>query len=278
MPSGIVADLHLHTTASDGHLTPKELVQKAAAYKLTAIAITDHDTIAGCASAQKASENFDLQVINGAEWTALWKNKPYHFLAFCFDLNAPEVCSLAENQKQLREDRAKIFWQRISKEFPKLNQDEIESDLFNRDGVLCRSHFEPLLKEVLLENKHEQIYETHLSEKNLPQIAWPEFEEVTEIIHKAGGIIVLAHPGQKFTRKDIMEMRKKGLDGIEAFHPSHSQHTSRDLCALAFQTGMITTGGSDWHGKPWFGIDLGCSGLTKSLWKRFEKRLSLSKK
>lgn len=276
MPSGIVADLHLHTTASDGHLTPEELVQKAADYQLSAIAITDHDSIAGCESAQKAAGNLEVKVIVGAEWTAIWKNKPFHFLAYHFDMNASEVLSLAENQKQLREDRAKIFWERCTKELSELNQSSIESKLFNRDGVICRSHFEPLLKQFLPEKKHEKIYETYLNEKDLPKITWPEFEEVTEIIHKTGGIIVLAHPGQKFTRKEIMEMRKKGLDGIEAFHPSHSHHTSRDLCALAFQTGMITTGGSDWHGKPWHGIDLGCSGLTKSLWKRFEKRLSLS--
>jgi hypothetical protein len=242
------ADLHLHTLFSDGTYSPEELAHHAAEQGLATIALTDHDTLEGCARAAAACQQLGIGFLPGTEFTAELRGAELHLLGYCLD---PEHTRLLAAMQKFQESRQ----QRIHDIVGRLNQLEIPLQVeavFNL--AKCRSPGRPHVARVLVAqgfcSSVDQAFERFLK-RDRP--AWaPKFRmaapEAIRLIHDAGGVAVLAHPGLNRIDARIPELVDSGLDGIECFHTKHPPAVAQHYLALARKHRLLVTGGSDCHG------------------------------
>ncbi len=242
------ADLHLHTNFSDGTYSPEELVSNAKRTGLAAIALTDHDTVEGCARAAAACEAAGIEFIAGTELTAEQDGIEIHILGYCLDTHNPKLLSEIEHFQTVRQNR-------IREMVVRLNQIKIPLSV---DAVFalanCRAPGRPHVARALVKaglcSSLDEAFERFLK-KNRP--AWvPKFKisaaDAIGLIHQAGGVAVMAHPGLNRSDDVIPGMVSAGLDGIECFHTKHSTSTSEHYLGLADRFELLVTGGSDCHG------------------------------
>jgi 3',5'-nucleoside bisphosphate phosphatase len=243
-----VADLHLHTFFSDGTYAPEELAQAAHRHGLAALALTDHDTVEGCARAAEACRALGIEFIAGAELTAEQAGAEIHVLSYCVDIN--NECFLAQTAKfqAVRQDRVRQMVTRLNEVNVPLKAEKV-FELAN-----CRAPGRPHVARALVQagscSSLDEAFERFLK-RNRP--AWvPKFKmsaaEAIALIHHAGGVAVLAHPGLNRSDDVIPSMAEAGLDGIECFHTKHSTSTSERYLDLADRFHLLVTGGSDCHG------------------------------
>jgi len=242
------ADLHLHTQFSDGTFSPEELVAQAGLHDLAAVALTDHDTVEGCARAALASRVAGIDFIPGTELTADQEGHELHVLGYCLDIQNPRLLAEIAHFQTVRQNRIREMVARLQAIRVPLEAQSV-FDLAN-----CRSPGRPhvaraLVKAGLCANLDE-AFERFLK-KNRP--AWvPKFKmsaaRAIELIHQAGGLAVLAHPGLNRSDEVIPAMVEAGLDGIECFHTKHTATTSQHYLHIAERFRLLVTGGSDCHG------------------------------
>jgi predicted metal-dependent phosphoesterase TrpH len=242
------ADLHLHTQFSDGTFTPEELVLHAQKHGLACIALTDHDTVEGCARAATACAAVKMEFIPGAELTAEHADTEVHILGYFLDTQNP---LLLEKLARFQVDRQN----RIHEMCAALNQAGIP---LKAEAVFalanCKSPGRPhvaraLVKEKLIGNLDE-AFERYLKKGRpawVPKTKMSALESV-ELIHQAGGLAVMAHPGLNRTDEIIPDLVDAGLDGIECFHTKHSTVMAERYLEIAEKHGLLVTGGSDCHG------------------------------
>ncbi|MFC1939841.1 PHP domain-containing protein [Chloroflexota bacterium] len=244
------ADLHIHSNASDGLLSPAEVVRKAAQLGLTFIALTDHDSVNGIAPALEAAKTFpQLTVIPGVEVSTDIPKGEVHVLGYYLDYTSPELLTTLEGMRNSRRKRAqgmvaklrdlgvRIEWQRV--------QEIAGSSSIGR----------PHIAQAMLEKGHiASIKEAFTKYISRDGPAYVEREklipvEAVELILQAKGLPVLAHP---FTIDDpekvIVELKAVGLVGIEAYYNSYTSEEVNKLVTLARRHGLIASGGSDYHG------------------------------
>ena len=242
------ADLHLHTLFSDGTFTPEELVLRAQKAGLACIALTDHDSVEGCERAATACAAVQMDFIAGSELTAEHKDTEVHILGYFLDIkNKVSLDRIAEFQS-VRQNRIHEMVVALNKLGIPLKVEAVFA-LAN-----CKSPGRPhvaraMVKEKLINNLDE-AFEKYLK-KGKP--AWvPKTKmsalEAVELIHQAGGLAVMAHPGLNRTDDIIPDLVKAGLDGIECFHTKHSTVMSERYLEIAEKYNLLVTGGSDCHG------------------------------
>jgi len=242
------ADLHLHTCFSDGLFTPAELVARARAHGFAALALTDHDTVEGCAPAAGACAAAGIEFLAGIELTAELDGRELHLLGYGMDIADPRLLAEAARFQSVRQ-------QRIREMVARLNQLNIPLDA---DAVLatagCRAPGRPHVARALVAAGHcadsDEAFERFLK-KGRP--AWvPKFKmsaaQAIALLHQAGGAAVLAHPGLSRVDDTIPALVDAGLDGIEAFHTKHSTALAEHYLEVADRLGVLVTGGSDCHG------------------------------
>ena len=242
------ADLHLHTNFSDGTYTPEELAREGKKHSLAAMALTDHDTVEGCPRMATACGELDIEFISGTELTAESGGIELHLLGYCIDLN---------NQKLLTEvGRFQLVRQnRIREMVARLNELKIPLEAEAVFKIAnCRSPGRPHVARALVQaglcKNLDEAFERFLK-VNRP--AWvPKFKmsatDAIALVHQAGGVAVMAHPGLNRTDDVIPKMVDAGLDGLECFHSKHSTATSNHYLQMADHFGLLVTGGSDCHG------------------------------
>lgn len=242
------ADLHLHTNFSDGTYTPEELAAHGKRCKLSALALTDHDTVDGCARMAAACQKEGIEFIPGTELTAELDGIELHLLAYCVDLDNQKLLSEVARYQTVRQDRIREMVARLNKLNVPL-QAEAVFKLAN-----CRSPGRPHVARALVEAKLcsslDEAFERFLK-MNRP--AWVPKAKMSAIdaialVHQAGGVAVMAHPGLNRTDDVIPVMVEAGLDGLECFHSKHSTAVSQHYLQLADQYRLLVTGGSDCHG------------------------------
>lgn len=243
------ADLHLHTLHSDGTYTPGELVSEAVRHGLSMVALTDHDTVAGCAEVAAEAERAGIGFITGTEVTVEWGGRELHVLGYLVDAGHPGLARALESAQAIRQDR-------IREMVARLKERSVPIELENVFAVSqCRAPGRPHLARALVAagvcGSLDEAFERYLKKDRpgwVPKAKMPAAEAI-DLIHAAGGLAVLAHPGLNHDDGIVRQLAALGIDGVECFHPKHGPSASRRYQAMAGELGLLVTGGSDCHGR-----------------------------
>ena len=257
------ADLHLHTRYSDGTYTLDELLAEATRHQLTALALTDHDTIEGCAGMQALCVAHGLEFLTGVELTSEFEGHEVHLLGYGVDIRNRVLLEQLARFQAVRQNRIREMVMRLNDLNVPLRP-EVVFDLAN-----CRSPGRPHVGRALVEEGFcanlNEAFDRYLK-RHRP--AWvPKFKmssrEAIDLIHQAGGLAVVAHPGIHRSDLTIGPLSDAGLDGLECFHSRHTPADCERYLSLARDHHLLITGGSDCHGyskgKPTIGsVKLAC--------------------
>lgn len=255
-------DLHTHSTYSDGTLTPKELIEYAKVKSLSAVALTDHDTIDGLEEAEVTAKELGIELVNGVEISIGLKSNEFHILGLMFDRNSK---ILQNTLKQMQNERQERNIEMI-KLFKNNNVDIEYEELIDiaKGSVLTRAHFAKLLVKKGYVKDNNEAFERFLSASSKTYIHRKLFDPKVAIqtIHEANGIAILAHPLRygldvTYIEKITLELKGLGLDGIEAIYSSHKPNEESYLRTFANTHNLKISGGSDFHGDNKPNIDLG---------------------
>jgi len=269
------ADLHCHSTASDGVDAPTRVVERAAAAGLKVLSLTDHDTLDGVAEAQAAGEKFGVEIVPGVELTCYQDRKEVNILGYWVDGSEEHLAAHCRRFVAARIDRAHQIGARLAELGARVDIDELVS---NADGgVVGRPH----VAKALLEAGHvatlQEAFDRFLANggpADIPKMM-VEPRECIEMIHGAGGIAVIAHAGIWNQFDLIPHLASIGLDGVEVWHSAHSREDSDRLEEIADRFGLAKTGGSDCHGKLGERPELlGTCGLEETRWKKLQRVVS----
>lgn len=248
-------DLHAHSTASDGTLTPAELVAAGAEAGLDVLAITDHDTTAGWAPAAEARPA-GLALVRGAELSCRWYGQspsiPLHLLAYLFDPADPALVAELARVRQSREERARRIVERLRADGVDVTWEEVHG--YAAGGTVGRPHIaRALIRAGLVGDTDEAFEDRWLGERyRVPKEDTDVFTAV-RLVRAAGGVPVFAHPkatkrGKVVPDSLIVELAAAGLFGLEADHEAHSTAEREHVRGLAADLGLVVTGSSDFHG------------------------------
>jgi predicted metal-dependent phosphoesterase TrpH len=244
------ADLHIHTYYSDSTASPQEVIDEARQVELSCIAITDHDTVDGIMPTRQAGEAVGIEVISGIELSSEIHDKDVHVLGYCFkEQNSPLVQELGKFQ-QARVDRIRQMIEKLKGlGIDNISLEEVCS--LTKSMSVGRPHLAKVLKDKKWVSGIPQAFEKYLGEEAPAYVAKFKISpaEAVALIRESGGVAVLAHP--MFTNKDeiIPSLVKAGLGGLEVYYPNCEDSTIRYYEGLAKKHNLLTTGGSDAHGK-----------------------------
>ena len=242
-------DLHMHSTASDGSVGPAVVVAAAHRAGLSAIALTDHDTVDGVLEAQAAGDSLGLRVIAGVELSAVDDGDEIHVLGLHL-VHPQHIAAALEELKEARRDRAKITVETLNA----LGIPVTLEAVFAAAGVgaVGRPHIAKALVAGGWARDFRDAFDRWLGNGRPACIEkrTVTFEAAARLIHDAGGLAVYAHPGSGASRADLEALAALGLDSVEVRHPSHTADEVVRLAALTEELGLVPSGGSDWHGAP----------------------------
>ena len=248
-PAGTTAfvDLHMHSTASDGSRSPAEVVRAAKRASLVAIALTDHDTVAGLLEARSIGAELGVRIINGVELSAVEGDTETHLLGLHLRDTAVLERGLGE-LREMRGRRAARIVELLQSQGVQVTLDDVM--LQAGSGAIGRPHVARALVADGWATDVRDAFDRYLGAGRPAYVAKDQLgmREAIAMVHAAGGLVILAHPGGGGTRERIEALVSLGLDGIEVKHPSHSPQDVARLRAFVDQLGLIPSGGSDWHG------------------------------
>lgn len=242
------ADLHTHTTASDGTLPPAEHVRWAAERGLAALGITDHDTIAGWDEAVSTGEAIGIEIVPGCELSTEVGNTEVHILAYYFDRENPAMVELLSRMRGGRRKRAAEAVQKLhGLGFTGISLDRV---LELGGESVGRPHIAAVMVEAGIVRTVKDAFDQYLIRGKPGYVPRPKLtpEESIAVIHAAGGVSVVAHPGLIKDDNWVRHFIAQGVMGIEAYHSDHSDSQSQFYARWAHDAGLICTGGTDSHG------------------------------
>lgn len=243
-------DLHLHTTASDGLLSPAALVERAAAAGLTVISLTDHDTVAGIDEARAAADRLRVRLIPGIEVTAVVGGRDVHILGYFIDPDSPALGEFLEQQRTDRVRRVREMGARLEALGYRIDVEALLGAAAGGSRSVGRPAIADALAAAGLVTNRDEAFGTLLGRGKpafVPR-AGVTPARVLEVIHEAGGIASMAHPGVTGEDSLIPQLVGAGLDAIEVWHSDHTPEDSARYDALAADHGLARSGGSDYHG------------------------------
>ncbi|CAM4244973.1 RNase RNM [Vibrio neonatus] len=275
----MIFDLHSHTTASDGRFTPQDLLERAIEHRVGVLAITDHDTVDGIEPALDyiQSQQLDIQLVTGIEISTLWSNKDIHIVGLNLDIHHPQLRALIEAQQTRRIERSELIAYRLSKHLKVDPLPEVKA--IANGAPVTRAHF----AKWLVDNGHaknmQQVFKRFLTRDKpgyVPPI-WCSMAEAVQVIHSAGGVAVLAHPGRydltaKWLKRLLAAFVEANGDAMEISLPQQSQQERRNLADYAIQYGLLASLGSDFHyPSPWMelGRNLWLPGGVTPVWEQW---------
>ena len=243
-------DLHTHTTASDGALSPRVLVERAHALGIRGLSVTDHDTLAGVREAFAAAAARCIPFLPGIEITAVDRGRDVHVLGYFFESEPAGLTSFLADAQQDRARRAREMSARLAAYGVPV---DIE-DLIAGAQAMGRSVARPAVARALLDAGHvaslQEAFDRWLGEGRPAYVprrgASPA--QVIRLVRRAGGLPVLAHPGLLGRDELIPELAAEGLGGVEAYHSDHDARAQARYLRIAARYGLVVSGGSDYHG------------------------------
>jgi 3',5'-nucleoside bisphosphate phosphatase len=242
-------DLHAHSTASDGARRPMEVPVAARKAGLSAVALTDHDTLAGLDEAAASAAEQGIRLVHGVELSAVEGDVETHILGLHLSERA-ELEHRLVSIREMRLGRAARIVERLNGLGIAVTLDAVlrEAD----GGAVGRPHVARAMINGGWAVDFREAFDRYLGNNRPAFVAKDNLSvgEAISLIHRAGGLAVLAHPGGHVTRERLTALAADGLDGVEVLHPSHSWDDSQRLDALAGELNLVRSGGSDWHGAP----------------------------
>ncbi len=248
-------DLHLHSNYSDGVYPPAEVVRRVKEAGLVAMALCDHDNIDGTDEAMDAGGQLGIEVLAGVELSTLWgKYEDIHLLGYGFDPHHPELRQSLAEFREFREGRNEQILGRVNEKLLAECRFPIDFDNVRQKagGTLGRPHIAMALREAGYVRNVEEAFARYLIPCNVAKRFFP-LEEAIALVHRAGGVAVLAHP--PFITSDFKTFEallddfvSLGLDGVEAWNSGATNHQIDQYITAARRRGLIVTGGSDFHG------------------------------
>lgn len=242
-------DLHLHTSASDGAHEPEELVRRAWLAGVRVMSVTDHDTIGAVPRAAAAARTFGIELVPGIEITAVVDGGDVHVLGYFIDVDSAALGAFLETQRVDRVRRARALAERLASLGMPIDVEPLLAAARDAGRVVGR----PQVAAALVRAGHvatvREAFDrwigegrpAHVSRTGVPPDA------VVGLVHEAGGVASLAHPGQLDRDDAIPPLARAGLDAIEAYHPDHDEAATARYRAMAVALGLAVTGGSDFH-------------------------------
>jgi predicted metal-dependent phosphoesterase TrpH len=250
----IKADLHTHTTYSDGILKPFELLTLAKEKGLSSISIVDHDTLDGNIEANSIASEYGVEVIMGCEFSCYENGKEYHLLGYCFDPDDKNIKIHIDNYRIARLTRAKQIHKKLTVLGANMSFDEI---LETADKApVARPHIASVLVKKGYAADLKDAFMKFIGEGGpayYPKSVFP-VEMAIRMNNKAKGVAVLAHPRNYIDQPTLYKFINSGLDGIEVNHPSHNEEQKKFYHYVASQYWLLETGGSDFHGSREFDL------------------------
>ncbi len=275
-------DLHTHTTASDGRLAPADLVARAARAGITVLAVTDHDTVAGCDAAEAACAGAGIVFVPGIEITAIRSEADVHVLGYFIDRTSARLQAFLADQRRHRVERVREIVGRLASYGIRLDAEAIlEPGVADSTKAAGR----PWIARALIKAGHvattSEAFDKWLARGRpafVPRSgAAPD--EVFRHIHESGGIASLAHPGLLGHDEWVGELAGAGLDAIEAYHSDHAPLVTAHYLALAARYALAISGGSDYHADDSHGASaLGAVSLPREHFDQLVRRQAAARK
>ena len=247
-------DLHSHSTASDGRLTPAELVRRAVAQRVDVLALTDHDTVAGLpeAAGTIAAENLPLRLIDGIELSTSWDALEIHVVGLHIDASSPELLAAISRQESARQARGVELGHRLAKQ---RIDNAYEGALALANGAsLTRAHFARYLVEAGHCNTQQKAFDHYIGRGGKAYVPhqWMSIAEAIQVIHASGGLAVLAHPGRyklstKWLKRLLLLFKESGGDAMEVSLPQQSPQERANLGLWCREHQLLASVGSDFH-------------------------------
>jgi predicted metal-dependent phosphoesterase TrpH len=246
-------DLHSHTTASDGSLSPEELVQLAKQQGVSTLAVTDHDSVAGLPRAQAEGDRLGIEIIPGIEISCLYEDVELHILGYFINAEDPRLAATLRQYLTSREDRNPRIVERLRDLGCDLTYDDVKA--FAGSATIGRPHIAQVLLRKGYVKSVTEAFDRYLTEGGpayVPRVL-PTPKEAVGLIRQIGGIPVLAHPVYTARLKEPFEhvcatLKGLGLMGIESIYSSHTQQQTDRYRSVAREHRLLVTGGSDFHG------------------------------
>ena len=259
----VIYDLHSHTTASDGCLTPEALVHRAVEMRVGTLAITDHDTTAAIAPAREeiSRSGLALNLSPGVEISTVWENHEIHIVGLNIDITHPLMCEFLAQQTERRNQRAQLIAERLEKaQIPGALEG---AQQLAQGGAVTRGHFARFLVECGKASSMADVFKKYLARGKTGYVPpqWCTIEQAIDVIHHSGGKAVLAHPGRynlsaKWLKRLVAHFAEHHGDAMEVAQCQQSPNERTQLATLARQHHLWASQGSDFHQPcPW--IELG---------------------
>jgi predicted metal-dependent phosphoesterase TrpH len=276
-------DLHMHSTCSDGTFAPDDLVREAKKAGLTAMALTDHDTVEGIAAARAEARRQGIAFLPGLEISAEYQPGTMHILGYGFDDNSATLLQRLAYVQRCRRERNPRIVERLNGMGMALTIEEVEAA--SGGGLVGRPHFAKVLLDKGYVQSRQEAFDRYLAKGQSAYVDKVRLspEESIEAIHAAGGLAVLAHPLQLKVEGDaaleaiLRRLKEAGLDGMECHYRNHTAEDTSRFLVLAEKVGLLVTGGSDFHGanRPHIRLGTGEGNLRvpRECWEALASRL-----
>ena len=257
-----IVDLHTHTTESDGSFTPEDLILEAKHVGLSAIAITDHDSISGIKKAAPVALEQEIELIPGVELSTDYNGKEVHVVGLFVDIENEYFLSKIKEFKENRDNRNAIMVENLQKEGFAITMEELLAE--NPDCVITRANIARFLYEHGMIPSIQTAFEKYIGDNCKCYVNRFKITPMdgVRLIKEAGGTAILAHPllyhmSDVTLQKMVNEMKDAGLDGIEAIYCTYSPSEERQMKRFAMDNQLLISGGSDFHGTTKPNLNLG---------------------
>lgn len=261
-------DLHVHSNASDGTMSPEEVVAYAASKNLKAIAVTDHDTIDGITRARNAASEFPLELVPGIELSCFYGDTEIHILGLFIDETSPVLLEGLKHLVHIREVRNEAMLKRFQEDGFQITTEDLMHG--NPDTVITRAHFARVLTEKGYAPSMSKAFDRYLQYGgrycSRKEVVTPA--QAMKLLTDSGAWPCLAHPmqyhlGYRQLEDLVCQLKERGLKGLEVYHSSQNPYQSCKLREMAKRLDLLPSGGSDFHGsnKPDIDIGTGRGGL-----------------
>lgn len=245
----IKADLHLHTGYSDGKLTPGELHELAVKMNIGIISVTDHDNSEGSLEMLKFDGKKGIRVIPGIELSAEFYGREIHILGYNMNFESRALKKHLELIKNLRLSRFRKILKKLSELGVEINPDDI-LERFASSCSIGRPHIAKELVSKGFVKNFKAAFTRYIGDRKPAYVEKENlnYKIIIELIKSTGGTAYVAHPSTYFRESALLELKKTGIDGIEAVHPSHTESRTEKFYSFAEKNGFYVCGGSDFHG------------------------------